>query len=47
MSSIYDMDMKTKDYISKINEEINVNQKKVFSLLLKISQGIKENKLSK
>ena len=47
MSSIYDMDMKTKDYISKINEEINVNQNKVFSLLLKISQGIKENKLSK
>ena len=42
MSSIYDMDMKTKDYISKINEEINVNQNKVFSLLLKISQGIKE-----
>ena len=47
MSSIYDMDMKTKDYISKINEEINVNQNKVFSLLLKISQGIKENTLSK
>ena len=47
MISIYDMDMKTKDYISKINEEINVNQNKVFSLLLKISQGIKENTLSK
>ena len=47
MSSIYDMDMKTKDYISKINEEININQNKVFSLLLKISQGIKENTLSK
>ncbi len=41
------MDIKTRNYITEINKEIDKKQKRIFSVLLKITQGIKDGTLSK